>query len=150
MLSKTTIYILKSLSHIAALPEEELKGAKEIARELAIPANYLGKMLQILVKKGFLVSQKGLGGGFGLARPADEMTMLEVIEAVEEGPFLFGCFWGKEHVCSDDAGCVMHNKWKKIVEETRTLFETTTIQDLTTGIFPRVIKNANYNRSSRN
>ena len=136
MLNKSTIYILKSLAHIAALPGEGIKGAREIANDLSIPANYLGKMLQILAKKGFLYSQKGLGGGFGLARPAEEITMLEIIEAVGEEEFLSGCFWGKELMCTDEAGCVLHSRWKCIVQETRNIFETTTIRDLTTGILP--------------
>ena len=136
MLNKSTIYILKSLAHLASLPGDGIKGARDIASDLSIPANYLGKMLQILAKKGFLFSQRGLGGGFSLAKPAEEITMLDIIEAVGEEEFLSGCFWGKEHMCSDETGCVLHSKWKCIVQETRSIFETTTIHDLTTGIMP--------------
>lgn len=133
MLPKSTLYLLKSMTYLAKLPRGEYAGAKKIGQELSIPSNYLGKILQTLAKKGYLVSRKGLGGGFNLAKDPKNITMLEIIEVMHEETFMSGCFWGKEIECSDIDKCEMHDKWKNIVTLTRNIFKTTTISDLKTG-----------------
>ncbi|MFC1729070.1 RrF2 family transcriptional regulator [candidate division KSB1 bacterium] len=129
MLSKTTLYIFKALSALGHLDRSTYLGANAIGKELDMPVNYLGKTLQSLVKKGFVISQKGFGGGFRLARPPEQINLLEVIEAFEETEFLSNCFWGRP-TCSEEEPCPMHEKWKSIVELTRNIFQNTTVADI--------------------
>lgn len=56
-----------------------------------LPPEYLKKRLQALVRAGILTSTRGVGGGFGLARPADRITLLDVVTALEGGTEVFRC-----------------------------------------------------------
>ena len=118
---------------LALLPAGQFKGASEIARELDLPGNYLGKMLQLLAKKGLLKSRKGLGGGFSLSRLPGDINLLEVIEAFNERPLYGVCFWGDKK-CPEKKRCSIHEKWEPIIEQTRELYKTTTIADINESI----------------
>ncbi len=129
MLSKSTLYVLKAFSILGQIPGDQFLGANAISEKSGIPPNYLGKMLQNLAKKGFLVSQKGLGGGFRLSRTPENISLLALIEATGQESFLQGCFWGNPQ-CDSKEPCPMHVKWEAIVELTRNTFETTSIADI--------------------
>ena len=81
--SRTAEYALRALRQLAALPPDEYAMAKNIAAEGNIPAHFLAKILQDLARDGFLKSNKGPRGGFRLALPAEDLSMLRVIEAVD-------------------------------------------------------------------
>jgi len=129
MLSKTTLYMLKALSVLGKLPPGSYLGANAVALKTGIPMNYLGKMLRQLAKSGYVVSQKGLGGGFRISSPPDKITLLEIIETTEHEELLTSCFWGNPK-CSEESPCPMHEKWKAIVELTSSTFQQTTIADI--------------------
>lgn len=75
-----------------------------LSRELDISKSFLAKILQALARKGILKSFKGVNGGFELARPSCEITMLEVMEAAEgKSPAVFNCAPSKEECPSDKA-----------------------------------------------
>jgi Rrf2 family protein len=61
--------------------------SKKISEAYDFPLEYLLQVMQQLVRAGILTSKKGPGGGFNLARPAKEITMLEIIEA-NDGPVI--------------------------------------------------------------
>lgn len=129
MLSRTILYVLKALSVLGRQEPGTYIGTRAIGKQMDIPINYLGKMLRNLAKKGLVDSQKGLGGGFRLSSPPDKITLLQVIEAIEEEEFLSGCFWGNKE-CSNENPCPMHTKWKSIVDLARATFGTTTVADI--------------------
>lgn len=82
MISQTTEYALRAVVWLAANPEKPLT-AQQIADATRVPAGYLAKVLQGLSRAGLLHSQRGLGGGFILARPPSSLTMWEVVQAVD-------------------------------------------------------------------
>lgn len=82
MLSQTAEYALRAAVCLAALSPERLT-TQQLAEAGAIPEGYLPKVLAALVRAGLAEGRRGLGGGYRLARPADEVTALEVIEAIE-------------------------------------------------------------------
>lgn len=84
-ISKTTGYALVSAGYIARHCQEGLVLASIISKQCDIPLSYLLKVLEQLVKANILRSKKGPRGGFTLARPAEDITILEIIEAIE-GP----------------------------------------------------------------
>jgi len=98
---------------LAQDPEQRYHGAGEIAKAIDAPANYLGKMLQTLARQGVLISQKGLGGGFKLARDPHEITLYEVVEGIDDLSRLSGCFLGRSK-CSTDNPCPLHRQWGRI------------------------------------
>jgi Rrf2 family transcriptional regulator, nitric oxide-sensitive transcriptional repressor len=82
VLSQTVEYALRAAVHLA----KESPAActtDEIAEATRVPRAYLSKVLQAMVRGGVVQSQRGLGGGMTLARPAEEVTILEVVNAVE-------------------------------------------------------------------
>src|SRR5438105_13571749 len=81
MLPKTAEYALRAAVWLGRDPTRSEK-ADNLARETKVPRRYLHKVLQDLVSAGLVRSQPGPGGGYSLARSADETTMLDVVEAV--------------------------------------------------------------------
>ena len=77
-------YALRAMIHLADHPEGVARGT-EIARDEQIPKYYLEKVIRDLMHRGLVRARRGPGGGYQLARPADEVTFKDVIEAVE-GP----------------------------------------------------------------
>ncbi|WP_307124486.1 Rrf2 family transcriptional regulator [Streptomyces sp. B1I3] len=66
-------------------------GSVRLADAHGLPAAYLNKQLQQLVKAGLLASTPGPRGGFGLTRPLEEITLLDVVQAIEGDTQLFPC-----------------------------------------------------------
>src|SRR5437762_14282871 len=83
-LSKKSDYGLIALKHLAQHNEESIS-AREIAAQYHIPAELLAKVLQRLVRKGLLVSQQGINGGYVLAKDPASISIVDVVEALE-GP----------------------------------------------------------------
>lgn len=83
-LSRASTYAISALAHIAAQGGEPVQG-RCIAATCRLPLEYLLKILQRLTHAGILKSERGRSGGFHLSRPADEITLREIVEAME-GP----------------------------------------------------------------
>ncbi len=86
-ISRTVEYGLSAAVFIAQNCEDGLVMAKKISEAYDFPLAYLLQVMLQLVRAGILTSKKGPGGGFNLARPAKEITMLEIIEAID-GPVI--------------------------------------------------------------
>ena len=76
-------YGLLALIYLARQPEGRLVMADEISKHEKVPKTFLSKILQNLIKAGFIRSRQGVNGGFALARKPAEITVLEAIEAIE-------------------------------------------------------------------
>src|SRR5262245_13592381 len=113
MLSKTGLHAVRAMVALARLPEGAYAGASAIAQDIGAPQNYLGKLLRNLADQGLVESQKGLGGGFRLARDAQLITLLDVVEPIEHISRWAGCILGLS-ACSDAAPCAMHERWKAV------------------------------------
>ena len=86
-ISRSTGYALVAVGYIAQNYKDGAVLAARISKEYNIPLEYLLKILQQLVRANVLRSKRGPRGGFFLARPAETITLLEVIEAVD-GPLM--------------------------------------------------------------
>lgn len=82
MFSQTVEYALRAVVHLAA-EAPAARTTDQIAAVTKVPRAYLSKVLQSLVRSGVVASQRGLGGGMTLGRPPEELTILEVVNAVE-------------------------------------------------------------------
>ena len=82
MFSQTVEYALRAVAHLAAwAPEARTTG--QIAAVTRVPSPYLSKVLQGLKKAGIVRSRRGVGGGVALAKSPEELTILEVVQAVD-------------------------------------------------------------------
>ncbi len=102
---------------IASKPEQKYNtGLREIAEKLNIPQPYLAKILQILSKKKILHSSKGPHGGFYLMVPASDLTLMDIIDAIDGRDFFDSCYITGEKCNFDepDRGvCILHNDLRK-------------------------------------
>lgn len=104
LLSKKTDYALLILSHLS----ERASGgsAREIADRFGLSKAFLANILKELCQKGFLVSHRGVKGGYALQRPADQINLAELLEAMEDGLKLTTCSGQEEQ---DEHDCSVHN-----------------------------------------
>jgi Rrf2 family protein len=84
-LTRASSYALHALAHMAAKQSDGPTASHHIAEARKIPELFLLKVLKPLVSTRVLLSVKGPNGGYRLAKPADKITLLEVVEAVD-GP----------------------------------------------------------------
>ena len=82
-LSKKSEYALRALLHMAKRPTQLVHTIQEISRAEKIPIKFLEQILLGLKKAGYLVSKRGLGGGYSLRRPLDQTPVLEIIALME-------------------------------------------------------------------
>jgi Rrf2 family protein len=112
MLSKSCEYAIRGVAYIALNSEEDKRiGIKEIADELDLPAPFLAKILQTLVKAKILTSIKGPNGGFLLNRNPQKVTLLDVVEIIDGIETFRKCAIGLKK-CSDHKPCPIHSEAK--------------------------------------
>ena len=90
MLSQTAEYALRAMVWIADHPSEP-QTAQVIAAGMQVPRNYLSKVMRQLVEHGVLRGQRGKSGGFCLARPVSEISVLDVVNAVDPLQRIHSC-----------------------------------------------------------
>ena len=129
MLSKTGLHAVRAMVALARLPVGAYAGAARIAQEIGAPQNYLGKLLKALAEEGLAESQKGLGGGFRLARDPHAISLLDVVEPIEHISRWSGCILGRPE-CSDSDPCAIHNRWKAVRDAYLRMLQQTTIAEL--------------------
>ena len=114
MFNKETEYALRGLVYVQV---QQLKGLKpgiiEIAKEIDAPLYYTGKIMQRLVKMGFLMSTKGKGGGFYFDLNKPDLPLKDVIQAIEGAKAYSGCGFGLKS-CNDDQHCSLHEQYAPI------------------------------------
>ena len=130
MLSQTSQYALRTVLHLAGLPRGERAAAVDLARSGGIPGNYLSKTLHQLARAGVVASTRGKGGGFVLARPADRISLAEVVAPFQDVGER-ACLLGRPS-CSDARPCPAHAHWKRVAEQVAGFFSGTTVADLLT------------------
>src|SRR5690242_15677380 len=113
MITKTGLHAIRAMVALARLPDGVYAGAATVAKEIGAPQNYLGKILQALAAEGLVVSQKGSGGGFRLARDPKRISLYDVVEPIEHLSRWSGCILGRPE-CSEVEPCAMHERWKKV------------------------------------
>lgn len=105
---------------------------RDIADRTGLPQPYLEQILLALKGAGLVRSKRGVGGGYILARPPDQITVAEIIRAVD-GPIALGDF-GQPHTdgaCDHEGQCVLLSIWHTVGEEIRQQLEAWTLADVT-------------------
>ena len=128
--TRSTEYAIRSLTYLAKHRES---GAYHLAREmsevLGIPAPFLGKILQPLVMRGVLDSQRGRNGGFRLSKEPTEVSLHQIADSQELIYEKRQCFLGQAE-CTDERACPMHEYWKVASANFEDRMNQTTLQNL--------------------
>jgi Rrf2 family protein len=127
--SRSAEYAIRAFVFLADVPPGKYAMVKDVAEQTEIPAHFLAKILQQLARKGFLKSSKGPTGGFCLRQPAEEITLVQIVDSVDGLADYQRCISGLAE-CTDHAPCGMHDSWKALRSRILEYLEQTTIADL--------------------
>jgi Rrf2 family iron-sulfur cluster assembly transcriptional regulator len=128
-LTKAGEYAVRAVLHLAAQPEGRISDRDSVAQAEAIPPSFLAKILQRLTATGIIRSYKGACGGFSLAVPASEITLLHVIKAVE-GPISLHHCLEYSNGCYMRSSCPLYPVWKRAQKSLEEIFSTVTVAEL--------------------
>ena len=110
-ISRKIDYGLRAMIYLASIAPDVIAPFREVARQMCVPEDFLAKILKTLVDAGLVRSTRGPHGGYALARPAADVSFLDVIEAVEGAVALNVCLDG-EDACGHSTQCTMVNVWR--------------------------------------
>jgi len=111
--SASTEYAIRALTYLAHHGSNGPVGAQEISRADGIPQQFLSKILHALTTKGIISSVRGPGGGFRLARRAEEIKLGEIVRVFESIDIWDrACVLGLD-VCDAKNPCALHNQWNR-------------------------------------
>jgi Rrf2 family transcriptional regulator, nitric oxide-sensitive transcriptional repressor len=127
MFSQTNEYALRVIIYLALFPDKPAKNA-DIAKVTQVPPGYLYKVLQTLDRAGLVRGQRGMHGGFTLARSPDQISVLDVISAVDPLPRVRICPLHIEghalHLCA------LHKRVDQAFSRVEDAFAKTTVTEL--------------------
>ncbi|MBI1921799.1 MAG: Rrf2 family transcriptional regulator [Geobacter sp.] len=122
-------YAIRGVIYLAQQQPGKMVLISEIAEGADVPQMFLAKILQSFAKLGIVRSYRGTGGGFTLGRPASDITLREVVEAVE-GPIVPNrCLMGNGS-CDRIGGCGVHPVWQRVQEQVVHILESVTLEEL--------------------
>ncbi|MFZ1685623.1 MAG: Rrf2 family transcriptional regulator [Candidatus Zixiibacteriota bacterium] len=128
MITKKTEYAIRALWELAHNPEH-LATANQIAQRQGIPPKYLPQIISELSRSGLILSVRGYGGGVRLSRPAKEITLLDVIEAMQGKLTMFECQLG-EYECINLPHCGLQETYTKAQSALEHVFGETKLSDV--------------------
>ncbi len=130
MLSQTAEYALRAVVALATTTRQALT-AQEIAADSHVPPDYLAKVLRLLSRAGLVRAQRGRGGGFQTLRPSNQLTVLEVVSAVDPLQRIRTCPLGL--AAHGENLCPLHRAIDDAARSVEEAFRATTIQSLIGG-----------------
>lgn len=128
-ISRRTDYGVRVILDLASLPKTQRTSTGEIAHRQKIPGPFLAKIISQLSLAGLLTTHRGAGGGVTLARPASQISLLQVIEALE-GPVRLNRCLIESEACPQNSHCPVHDIWAKAQDGLTSLLAVTTFDDL--------------------
>jgi FeS assembly SUF system regulator len=135
-ISRLTDYGIVLLSHMAARPDH-VHTAAELAAETHLPLPTVSKLLRLLAREGLLQSQRGVNGGYGLARAPEDITVSRAVAALEGPIALTTCTSAVPSDCSHEPICPVRGHLHLINLAIRQALDSVTLADL--GRRPRAI-----------
>jgi Rrf2 family protein len=132
-LSRSCEYALQAVIYLATRFRKSPILQRDISSALNIPQQFLGKILQTLVRHDIVKSQRGKSGGFILSRSPKEFSLFDVVQVIDGLSFLNRCFLGFPG-CSDDNPCPVHDKWIETKKDIIKLLKEKSIEELGKGI----------------
>lgn len=132
LLSKSCVYGLRAALYLSAKGPEHYIPIRQMSDKLEISFHFLTKILQQLTAEGILESYKGPNGGVRLTRPGSEITLLDIVSAIDGNAMFTECALGLPG-CGVMKPCPMHEKWADTRDGIRTMLESTTLRELSTN-----------------
>jgi Rrf2 family protein len=134
-LSKKADYALIAMKHLALRGERGSSSAREIAEQYDIPIELMAKVLQRLVQRGLLASHQGTRGGYQLSRLPLQITVADVIQAIDGPVTVTACSTDDSH-CEQFSKCNVRDPLWRVRERILTALGECTIAELATDVAP--------------
>ncbi len=131
-------YALRALIELAARADSGAVSAEELGRAQEIPHNFLQAILADLRRAGIVISQRGQSGGWRMARPPEDVSVADVIRAVD-GPLVSVYGLRPESVAYNESAEILQHVWIAARSSLRDVFEKVSIKALAEGRLPRSV-----------
>lgn len=135
-MSKLADYGALVMTYLATT--SELQNANEIANETSVGAPTVAKLLKTLTRAGLLDSHRGASGGYALARPASQINMVQIIDAIDGPVALTECV-SQPGSCSQEPVCSLGHNWRLINDALRKALSEVSLADLTAPTQSQVV-----------
>lgn len=128
-LSKMTDYAVVVMGEMARRPQETMT-ATGLAERTSLPAPTVQKILKLIARDGLAVSIRGAAGGYRLARGAAEISVADVIAAVDGPIALTECVDGAPNACGVGQVCAMRGNWDRVNRAVQSALESVSLADM--------------------
>ena len=103
-------YAVRAMVYLAQLGPDKPTATREIAKQKSIPPSFLAKIVSQLSVAGLLQTSRGAHGGVSLAKPAESISLLDVVQAID-GPILLNDCVADTNFCTYDDSCPLKPVW---------------------------------------
>ena len=134
-LNRLTDYAVVVMAQMAQR-REEMRTAPQISQDTGVPLPTVAKLLNALARENLVASQRGAAGGYTLSRRAEEITVAEIIQALEGPIALTACVDGSIVNCGSEPLCPMRGNWDKVNRAIRHALSGVTLADMTLSFVP--------------
>jgi Rrf2 family protein len=140
-LTRKTGYGLIAMVHLAELASEDVASAREVAERFNLPVSLLMNVMKRLASAGHVISVRGARGGYRLARPPEQVRVLDVCTALEGPVRLVDCLHeqdtpGASPACDVRPGCPIAEPIRRLNDSLEAFLGEVTLRDLMTAEFP--------------
>ncbi|HOE97619.1 MAG TPA: Rrf2 family transcriptional regulator [Candidatus Sumerlaeota bacterium] len=125
IISRTAQYALRSMTLLAI--QHDRVTVKDLAQEVGAPQPYLARIIMLLADKGLVDARRGPGGGLRLARPAEEIRLIDIVSLFDGSKLFEECALGLPGCREGEHPCPIHDQWGCIREQIRTWWHDTTL-----------------------
>ncbi len=132
-LNKMTDYAVVMLSHMAGhdgMNDTKVVTAVQMAQDSGVPLPSVSKLMKQLSKAGILTSHRGAGGGYSLDRPAGDVTVAEIVTALEGPIALTACVDGSDTTCGSMTLCSMSGNWNQVNQAIQGALESVSLAEM--------------------
>ena len=131
--SNACSYTIRAMTRLALTRPKGYVLMSELCDDDDLPRHFVAKLFQQLVRNGLLISAKGRGGGFALARPPDQITLYDIIAAIDGTAVYDQCVLGMV-TCDDDQPCPLHDGFKPVRAEIKQFLLQTTLYGMSKAL----------------
>lgn len=128
-ISKLMDYGTLVLTYMAGTPDKVISAA-DLASSLGLGPATVSKLLKTLGQHGLVISTRGARGGYALGRPASEISVAQIIDALDDQPFGLTECTATPGVCSVEADCHIRTNWERINGIVRRTLEEVSVADM--------------------
>lgn len=128
-ISKATDYAVYAMMHLAMNNKGEVSHISSISETWDVPEKFLRKISGLLVKHNLIRSARGCGGGIKLAKDAEKITLLEIVEAIESSIYINKCTMHSSE-CANSKWCPVSPVWNEVQNSFKRILGGVTLKEL--------------------